>query len=103
MPGCTEINLLSTGFSCRIDSQDLHELSNFPQVMQRVSRCLFVPAKNVDKEDIFPGMSAHGARLDLTQTDIAQRKDTKRFEQCTGNILQCESDGRLIGAAANLV
>src|ERR1700730_16480276 len=60
-----------------------------------------VAAEEVYVEDIFPGASAQGAGLDLTQADVAESEDAQRFEQRSGLILQFEGDGSLVGAPRN--
>ena len=69
---------------------------------QRIARRLVISAQDIHKENIFPGMSAHGPGLNLAKADVAQREDTKRFEEHSRHILQSEGNRRLVGALANL-
>jgi hypothetical protein len=43
-----------------------------------------VAAQQVNKKNVFPGTAAHGPRLDLAQTDIAQRENAQRLEKGPG-------------------
>src|SRR5271155_1640483 len=66
---------------------------------QRIPQGFVVSAQQVDKKHILPWTPAHGPRLDLAQTDVAQREHAERLEQRSRNILDAESQRSLIGAA----
>ena len=60
-----------------------------------------VSAEEVYVENIFPGTSAHGARLDLTEADVAQGENAERLEERSGQVLYLEGDGGLVGTGRN--
>src|SRR5271157_3358533 len=86
---------------CLVNSQDFDELGYFAQVVEGVAGGFVVAAEEVYVEDVFPGASAHGARLDLTQADVAQGEDAERFEERTGHVFYFEGNRSLIGVGRN--
>src|SRR5580704_323931 len=67
---------------------------------ESVARIFIVAAQQVHEKHVFPGTPAHRTRLDLAQTDVAQREYAQRFEQRSRNILHAESQRSLIGATS---
>src|SRR5712664_2660955 len=63
---------------------------------QGVARIFVVAAQQIHKKNVFPGTPAHGPRLDLAQTDVAQREHAERLEQRSRNILYAERQRSLI-------
>src|SRR5271168_1838344 len=63
-----------------------------------IARGLVITAEKIYVEDVFPGTSAHGARLDLAEADVAQGEDAERLEQRSGQVLHLEGDRSLVGA-----
>src|SRR5580700_3895900 len=59
-----------------VDSEHLHKFCHLAEMTECVARRLVVAAQKVDIEHILPGTSSHRPGLDLTQADVAQRKDT---------------------------
>jgi hypothetical protein len=95
---------MTRGFEelCRpIHSEDFYELRDLAQMAEGVAGRFVVAAKEVNVEDVFPGASAHGARLDLAEADVAQGEDAKRLEQRSGQVLYLERDRSLVGAAGD--
>src|SRR5574342_474450 len=78
-------------FRGRIDAQHLDQLCYFREVSQGVASRFVVAAQKVDVKDVFPRSTAHGARFDFAQADIAKRKYTERFEQRPGHILELKT------------
>src|ERR1700680_71215 len=72
---------------CRVDPQDLDELGDLAQMAEGVAGGFVVAAEEVHIEHVLPGPSAHGARLDLAQADVAQGENAERLEQCAGQVL----------------
>ena len=68
---------------------------------QRIAGRFVVAAEEIDVKDVLPGTSAHGARLDLAQADVAQGEDAERFEERAGSVLNLEGNRRLIRAFGN--
>ena len=71
---------------CVINTKDFHKLGDLSQVAESVTSGLIVAAKKIDIEDVFPGSSTHGARLDLAQTDVAQGEDAEGLEKRAGQV-----------------
>ena len=67
-----------------INPEDFNELRDLAQMAEGVAGGFVVAAKEVSVEDVFPGASAHGARLDLAEADVAQSEDAERLEQRSG-------------------
>src|ERR1700722_9465267 len=84
-----------------VDPQHLNELRHLAEMAQCIPRSLVVAAQEIDIEYIFPGPSAHRARLDLAQADIAQSKNAERFEQSSRRIRHLEGDRSLVDAPWN--
>jgi hypothetical protein len=55
---------------------------------QGMARVFIVTAQQVHKKHVFPGTPAHGPRLDLAQTDVAQREHAERLEQRPGTFFR---------------
>src|SRR5271165_4828723 len=60
-----------------------------------------IAAEEVYIEYVLPRPSAQRARLDLAQADVAQSEDAERLEEGSGEILDLEGDGGLVGAWRN--
>src|SRR5208283_2363760 len=90
-------------FGCRIDSQHLHELGDLAEMAQSVTGCFLVTLQDVHEENVFPRTAAHGARFDLAEADVTERKNAKRLKQNAREVLQRKSDGRFVSAAADLL
>src|SRR5271155_3712487 len=60
-----------------------------------------IATQEIHVEDVFPGASAHGARFDIAEADVAQSEDAERLEERPGQILHLESDRSLVGAGRN--
>src|SRR5271166_4037012 len=67
---------------------------------QGIAQGFIVAAEQVHEKHILPRASAHGARLDLAQTDVAQGEYAERFEQSSGNVLHGEGQRSLIRATS---
>src|SRR6266446_637389 len=63
---------------------------------QSIARVFVIAAQQIHKKNVFPGTPAHGPRLDLAQTDVAQREHAERLEQRSRNILYAERQRSLI-------
>src|SRR5271166_329663 len=61
-----------------------------------IARIFIVAAQQIHKKHVFPWTPAHGPRLDLTQTDVAQREHAERLEQRPRNVLHAERQRSLI-------
>jgi hypothetical protein len=49
-----------------IDSEHFDQIRDLAEMPQRIAQVFVVAAQQVHKKNVFPGPSAHGARLDLT-------------------------------------
>src|SRR5208282_1684024 len=66
---------------------------------QSVARSFIVAAQQIHKKHVLPRTPAQGPRLDLAQTDLAQREHAERLEQRTRNVLHAEGQRSLVGSA----
>src|SRR5260370_28114966 len=64
---------------------------------QSIARVFIVAAQQIHKEHVFPRTPAHGPRLDLAQTDVAEGKHAERLEQYPRSVLHAERQRSLIG------
>src|SRR6266436_7199725 len=63
---------------------------------QGIARVFIVAAQQVHKKHVFPRTPTHGPRLDLAQTDVAERKHAERLEQYPRSVLHAERQRSLI-------
>src|ERR1019366_5248977 len=94
--------LTCSGVGCRINSQYFHKFCDLSQVTQRIARRFVISAKDVHKENVFPGTATQRTRFDLTEIDIAQGKDAQRLEEYTRHILEGKTNRGLVGPLADL-
>src|ERR1700675_904443 len=66
---------------------------------QSIARVFIVAAQQIHKKYVLPRTPAHGPRLDLAQTDVAQSEHAERLEQRSRNILHAERQRSLIRIA----
>src|ERR1035441_9999575 len=66
---------------------------------QGIARIFIVAPQQVHKKHVLPRTPAQRPRLDLAQTDVAQREHAERLEQRPRNILQAERQRSLIRTA----
>src|SRR5260370_26478646 len=64
---------------------------------QSIARVFIVAAQQIHKEHVFPRTPAHGPRLDLAQTDVAEGKHAERLEQYPRSVPHAERQRSLIG------
>src|SRR6266446_370167 len=64
---------------------------------QSIARVFIVAAQQIHKKHVLPWTPTHGPRLDLAQTDVAERKHAERLEQYPRSILDAERQRSLIG------
>src|SRR5882724_5939037 len=86
----------------RIHTQYLGKVGDFRQMPQRIVGFLGRPAKQIHVKHILPGVPLDWARLNLGQTDIAQRKHAQSLEQSTGNVFHAEGNRCFVGTRQNL-
>src|SRR5271170_2183514 len=103
VPGLMRLAVPDASPSLRrqINPQHLNKLRYLAQMSQGVPRRLVIATQEVYIENILPGASAQGARLDLAQADVAQREDAERFEERSRKVLNLESNGGLVGSIRN--
>ena len=60
--------------------------------MQSVAGSFVVATKQVDEKYVLPRASAHGARFDLAQADVAKGENAQGFEKRSGGIADAEGE-----------
>ena len=74
-----------------IAAEDFKIERHFPEVSQRIDAFPAVHiALKIQIEEVFPGLAVDRTGLDLSQIDIAQRKDRQRLKQSPWFVLESE-------------
>src|ERR1700739_910755 len=82
-----------------VGAQHLYKVGNLLQVAQGKlgGFRLVALVAYIHIEVVFPRTAAHRTGLDLAQVEVAQREHAQGLEENSGNVLQGECEGGLVG------
>src|SRR6516164_2558085 len=79
-----------------VNPENLYQLGDLAQMAKGIARCFIITTEYIGKKDILPRSATHGARFDLAEADLAQRKHTERLEENARYVCQRKCDGALV-------